>query len=570
MKSKLRRRDVLKASAAAGVLCGLPASTEGHPTTPVKRLSIADFSQDPQMIGSLRAAVSKMRSLPPRHPFSWVYQANIHWRPFFPDYVYQQADESDSPDLQIFRDNTGFSPEDSVFSTCPHGNWWFLPWHRWYLYYFEKILRWASGNPNLALPYWNYSAADQRELPVSFRTPTVSSTDSTPNSLYLPATVTFRDPNGNPQIFSVRDQSLNLGFAALSESITNNNALNVVPFSNNAPTPAREAFGSRQTCDPTCGCGSGSVERIPHNMVHVAIGGAAIVSGETVRVGFMGDVSTAARDPLFWLHHCQIDRLWESWLAQGNGRLNPQDPAWLGQEFTFIDVSTDGKPIAVTKTPATALDTTQLGYVYDKLETIASPTLQPTQLVANQFQVVAKSEMPEVVVKSSAQPGHRNSANVGIPLSNSKPKRIAVDLMKGIERQAFNKTLAQSPRESGELFLSIEGIQLAHQPGVYFDVYLGLPSGLEPSPQSAYYLGSISFFGASHHSTRTIANRLQPESLLVSEQLRKQLAANSITPTVTFVPQTGVVSTAKNRAIAERSEHANAVTIEQVKLIIVR
>jgi hypothetical protein len=40
-----------------------------------------------------------------------------------------------------------------------------------YIYFFERILRAVSGDPNLALPYWNYSDPAQRALPVPFREP---------------------------------------------------------------------------------------------------------------------------------------------------------------------------------------------------------------------------------------------------------------------------------------------------------------------------------------------------------------------------------------------------------------
>jgi tyrosinase len=36
---------------------------------------------------------------------------------------------------------------------CPHGNWWFLPWHRGYLGWFEQICRELSNDPAFALPY---------------------------------------------------------------------------------------------------------------------------------------------------------------------------------------------------------------------------------------------------------------------------------------------------------------------------------------------------------------------------------------------------------------------------------
>jgi hypothetical protein len=50
-------------------------------------------------------------------------------------------------------------------------SFFFLSWHRMYIYFFERILRAASGDPNLALPYWNYSDPAQRALPVPFREP---------------------------------------------------------------------------------------------------------------------------------------------------------------------------------------------------------------------------------------------------------------------------------------------------------------------------------------------------------------------------------------------------------------
>src|SRR5260370_7822271 len=50
----------------------------------------------------------------------------------------------------------------------------FFPWHRMYLYFFEKIIRSASGNADFTLPYWDYSAADpaiRGVLPPEFRQP---------------------------------------------------------------------------------------------------------------------------------------------------------------------------------------------------------------------------------------------------------------------------------------------------------------------------------------------------------------------------------------------------------------
>src|SRR6266576_2321642 len=52
----------------------------------------------------------------------------------------------------------------------------------------------------------------------------------------------------------------------------------------------------------------------------------------------MGSVPTAAQDPIFYLHHCNIDRLWDLWLAQGGQRIDPVfDNTRKNIKYTFFD-----------------------------------------------------------------------------------------------------------------------------------------------------------------------------------------------------------------------------------------
>ena len=76
----------------------------------------------------------------------------------------------------------------------------------------------------------------------------------------------------------------------------------------------------------------------------------------------MADFATVGGDPIFYLHHCNLDRIWESWNRLGNS--NPTDPKYLNRKFTFAD--RNGKRVDM---PVSAGDrVAQLGYEYDKYE----------------------------------------------------------------------------------------------------------------------------------------------------------------------------------------------------------
>jgi hypothetical protein len=73
----------------------------------------------------------------------------------------------------------------------------------------------------------------------------------------------------------------------------------------------------------------------------------------------MADFATVGGDPLFYLHHANLDRIWESWNRLGH--TNPTDPKYLNRTFAYGDRS--GKRVDL---PVTAADrVAQLGYEYD-------------------------------------------------------------------------------------------------------------------------------------------------------------------------------------------------------------
>jgi tyrosinase len=554
---------------------------QANPSTkPVQRESLAEFIKDPKKLAALRRGVKKMRELDSKDPRSWVFQANIHWRPFFPVYVWQQAQKSTDPAQQLFRDDPGFTPDPNVFNQCPHGNWWFLPWHRAYLYYFERILRWAAEDPTLTLPYWDYSDPDQRELPRVLRDAKLGDED---NSLYLPESATFTDDAGQAQVFLMRDGPLLRGETQLTAAVTSLKALTVIPFTTVKPLPAGQGFGSPAACDLMCGCGSGAVEAVPHNRVHTAVGGSSAMAGGSVRIGFMGTIETAARDPVFWLHHCNIDRLWASWDALGEGRRIPDDPAWLGQEFVFFDVDMTTKPPGQPKPVRVTVEqlrtTEQLGYRYDRLAqppaTVAAAPAPPAALpLRPTLRPLASARTPK------AEPGapHGVAPDAqGIQLSTAKPKVVRLDLGDKVAPGQLRGLLAPKPAAgAGQVVLSLEGIRFAHPPGVDYEVYLNPPAKATLTPESPYFVGTLTFFGMRHpgapqgHGARASAHyvkfALPPalrQALSGKDEVLKELR-------LTFVPQAGTEPARKAGARPAPPPDRPAVTIRHIRLLEVR
>ena len=87
---------------------------------------------------------------------------------------------------------------------------------------------------------------------------------------------------------------------------------------------------------------NGSLESLPHNVIHGAIGGVAPGGNpnDWRDFGLMSMPMTAALDPIFWLHHANIDRLWSVWLRDAQEQHeNPDLTTWLDgpadRQFVF-------------------------------------------------------------------------------------------------------------------------------------------------------------------------------------------------------------------------------------------
>ena len=148
-----------------------------------------------------------------------------------------------------------------------HGTQRFLPWHRVFLLLLEQSLQ--SIHPDVTIPYWDWTRSAEQTFPswLASVTPTVPMP-----SPMSPVTVT-RSPGTQADL------------ATLASNI-----------------PSIEA-------DTDFATFTSSLEGV-HGAVHVWVGGT------------MSFIPTAPADPIFWMHHANIDRLWWVWQQAHPGK-NP-------------------------------------------------------------------------------------------------------------------------------------------------------------------------------------------------------------------------------------------------------
>lgn len=170
----------------------------------------------------------------------------------------------------------------------PHRSPLFYPWHRILIRQFELALQSASNDPTITLPYWNWQ---------------LTGADN-------PFTSDFMGSNGD----NLQDQRVTNGpfsreqsqfdVRVWDEGIGNTGIRRNLGASGALPTPLDVISTLNRT--PYWGDESGwenVSETLLHNPVHAWMGGS------------MAQASSP-NDPIFFLHHCHLDLLWERWKHQ--------------------------------------------------------------------------------------------------------------------------------------------------------------------------------------------------------------------------------------------------------------
>ncbi|GBG70476.1 hypothetical protein CBR_g6605 [Chara braunii] len=290
--------------------CCLPSPTSPptpfsrNTSTPVRtRRALQNVLQDTTYLTALRTAYDRLRELSrssPDDPRGFFQQSNLHC-------------------AFCLTSDLSYGNEFNM-----HGNWYFLPWHRMLLYYHERILGWAAGVPDLALPFWNWDNEAGRGFPAPY--------DDSGSSLHAEARRAAPERQREIERSVTREMM----------------RTDVVLTDHWHPAMGNEREG-------------GTLETGGHNWIHLAVG------RESDRRE-MGDLQYAANDPIFYTHHANVDRLWEVWLGRdlrpGRGdRRNPSSADFLDSRFTFFDENAMAKVIAVSD----VLQLTNLRYSYERV-----------------------------------------------------------------------------------------------------------------------------------------------------------------------------------------------------------
>ena len=230
----------------------------------------------------------------------------------------------------------------AMIMPMPHGGPLFYPWHRILLRQFELALQAAANDTSITLPYWDWDFSGSSN---PFTTDFLGG-DGDPAQGGRVTTGPFAYASGQ---FPIRLWDSDSGDPGLRRE-----------FGEDAtswlPTASDISAGKAKT---PYWPGPSSFERVSedvlHNPVHRWIGGNM-------------DDATSPNDPVFFLHHTFLDKLWEEWKPQ-HPTVPPYSPTQGAPGYDLnstllFNASGQPSPWSGSWTVQQALTPAQLGYSY--------------------------------------------------------------------------------------------------------------------------------------------------------------------------------------------------------------
>jgi polyphenol oxidase len=400
------------------------------------RVRPAAHLADKNYTAKYNKAIELMKALPADDPRSFAQQANVHCA--YCNGAYDQVGSSNL-EYQV------------------HSSWLFFPFHRYYLYFYEKILGKLIGDPTFALPFWNWDSPPGMSMPAIFANSKSSLYDSFRNANHQPPTLLDLDYSGTDVSTSNQDQ------------ISSNLAIMYRQMVSSAKN-AELFFGSPYRAGDEADPGAGSIENIPHNNIHLWCGDITQPNMED-----MGNFYSAGRDPLFFSHHSNVDRMWTIWKTLGGKRQDFTDPDWLNASFIFYNE--DAQPVRVYVKDS--LESTNLRYVYQDVE-IPWLKSKPTPRKPKQKKVATLFHPGRGGVALAAE---KSAGVVAFP--------VVLDKVVSTVVPRDRKSRSQKEKEDEEEVLVIDGIEFAKDAAVKFDVYINDEEESPSGPDKTEFAGSF-------------------------------------------------------------------------------
>jgi polyphenol oxidase len=205
----------------------------------------------------------------------------------------------------------------------------------------------------------------------------------------------------------------------------------------------------------------------------------------------MGIFYSAARDPIFFSHHSNIDRLWSIWKTLGGKRKDFNDKDWLESGFLFYD---ENKNLVKVKVKD-CLDTKKLGYVYQDVD-IPWLNAKPTPKRTQKNVKVAHGNIFGVGEAHASEINSRSYVKFPFVLDN---------VVSAIVKRP-KKSRSKKEKEEEEEVLVIEGIEFDKNVGIKFDVFINDEDDKVIRPVNTEFAGSFVNVPHSSHKHKKKTN----------------------------------------------------------------
>ncbi|KAL7594124.1 hypothetical protein Lser_V15G35015 [Lactuca serriola] len=413
------------------------------PKDQVIRIRPAAHRTTTEYVAKYKAAIQAMRDLPDEHPHSFVAQAKIHCAYCNGGYT-QIASGFPDKELQI------------------HNSWLFFPFHRWYLYFYERILGKLIDDPTFALPYWNWDHPNGMTFPAFLEDD--SAFDAYRNRKHLPPALVDLNYSGSDR------------HATCIRQITSNMTLMYKQMISNAGDTT-SFFGSEYRAgndayrngDPSVG----SIEAGCHTAVHRWMGDPGMPNNED-----MGNFYSAGYDPAFYIHHANVDRMWKLWKDMGiKGHSEPTHLDWRNASYVFYDENQ--QLVRVYNKDCVSLEKLKYEYEYSpplwKISRSSIRRTLPEPIPYNMKSAETVKQLPDVK----------------FPLKLDKITKVVV------KRPA--KSRSQEDKEKANELLLIKGIKFNSDKFIKFDVFVNAQDDVSESfEEESEFAGSFAQLPHNH------------------------------------------------------------------------